>query len=164
MPAFDALEAQHIARTLAFLNATDAPFFRDNLSGHLTASAVLLDVDRTQILLIWHAKLQRWLQPGGHCEPHDLTLQAAAKRELLEESGLSDALCVLDRDAPFDVDVHPIPARALEPEHLHYDIRFLFVLSEPAEMAVEACQWQSLVVVAGMAAPSLARMARKLLG
>jgi hypothetical protein len=27
--------------------------------------------------------------------------------------------------AIFEVDVHTIPARASEPEHLHYDIRFL---------------------------------------
>jgi ADP-ribose pyrophosphatase YjhB (NUDIX family) len=139
LPAFDAVEVHHIARTLVFLNTTDAPFFRDTLAGHLTASAVLLDITRTQMLLIWHEKLQRWLQPGGHCEPDDPTLQAAAKRELLEESGLPAALCVLDRASPFDVDVHLIPARAAEPDHWHYDIRFLFVLSEPVETMVGAC-------------------------
>lgn len=164
LPAFDALEAQHITRTLDFLRATDAPFFRDTLAGHLTASAVLLDATRTQMLLIWHEKLRRWLQPGGHCEPDDASLPAAAQRELLEESGLPSAACLLERATPFDVDVHPIPGRGAEPEHWHYDIRFLFVMSPTAPAQLTgACQWRALTEIADLSEASLARMARKLL-
>ena len=79
---FDLAEAQHLARTLEFLRATDAPFFRDTLAGHITASAILTDPAQSNLLLIWHEKLRRWLQPGGHCEQDDVSLSAAARREL----------------------------------------------------------------------------------
>ncbi len=52
---------------------------------HFTATAYVVAQDRT--LLLWHQKLQRWLPPGGHCEPNEDPVQAVI-REALEESGL----------------------------------------------------------------------------
>jgi 8-oxo-dGTP pyrophosphatase MutT (NUDIX family) len=64
------------------------------------------------------------LQPGGHIEPDDVSPVEAARREVLEETGL-DA-----RIAPrlFDVDIHDIPARKSDPRHRHFDLRFLAVV------------------------------------
>ncbi len=56
---------------------------------HLTASAVVLDVDATATCLVLHRRMGCWVQPGGHLEEGDLTLAAAAAREVLEETGLS---------------------------------------------------------------------------
>ena len=173
---FDLAEAQHLARTLEFLRAIDAPFFRDTLDGHITASAILTDPTRSSLLLIWHEKLQRWLQPGGHCEQDDVSLSAAARRELLEETGLPRNECMLATDKPFDVDVHPIPVRGDEPAHWHYDVRFLFVYgssegwegsersepSEPSQPSQPVWQWRAVEEVAQWPEASLARLAQKL--
>jgi len=108
---------------LALLRGAEDPFSRRSFSpGHLTASAFVTCGDA--LLLIWHTKLERWLQPGGHVDPDDADLQAAAARELHEEAGVADAAC----RGLLDVDVHRIPANPKrgEPAHLHHDVRFWF--------------------------------------
>ncbi|MBQ1093156.1 NUDIX hydrolase [Streptomyces sp. B93] len=57
--------------------------------GHITASALVIDPPRGRVLLTLHRKLRMWLQMGGHCEPSDGTLAAAALREGTEESGIA---------------------------------------------------------------------------
>ena len=42
---------------------------RNNFSGHLTASALLVDPSATNTFLIHHNFLGRWLQAGGHLDP-----------------------------------------------------------------------------------------------
>src|SRR4051812_13856407 len=73
-------------RTLAFLDAT-ADWVRAD-DGHITASAVVMDADAERTLLIYHRKLSRWLQPGGHVEPSDVSLAEAALREATEETAI----------------------------------------------------------------------------
>ena len=109
---------------------------RDVLPGHVTTGAFLLDGDG-RVIQIGHRSLGRWLNPGGHCEVGDVSLVDAALRELTEETGIAlgeISLLTSDparRDAPFDVDVHFIPANEKkgEPGHLHYDFRYAFRLS-----------------------------------
>ena len=96
---------------------------RDFEPGHFTASAVLADGDTNRIFLIRHPKLERWLQPGGHIEPTDTSIAAAAAREAEEETGFG-----VDRAAavPVALSIHRIPAWGREPSHLHLDLQFLF--------------------------------------
>ena len=68
-----------------------------------------------------HKKLQIWIQPGGHADG-DGNLPRVALREATEETGI-DGLEILTRG--IDCDVHVIPARSDEPEHLHLDVRYL---------------------------------------
>ena len=99
---------------------------RSCLPDHVTASTLVLSPDAEQVLLTLHAKAQRWFQFGGHVEPGDATLAAAALREVTEESGL-DGL-VLD-PAPVHLDVHEVPFCG-GPGTRHLDVRFLAV-AEP---------------------------------
>ena len=96
--------------------------------GHVTGSAWVLSPDRRHVLLTHHRKLHRWLQLGGHADGESDLLQVAL-REAREESGLSDFTLLPGDEGrlPFDLDVHLIPSRGDEPEHLHHDVRFLLI-------------------------------------
>ena len=109
-------------RMLAFIDEhpSDA-HSRSCLPGHLTASVLLVDATEERALLTFHRKLERWLQLGGHCDG-DANLIAAAVREAQEESGI-DRIQI--DPTPIDLDIHVIPARKSEPEHLHLDTRFV---------------------------------------
>ena len=112
-------------QALRLLEHGPAVMTRAHRPGHLTASALVVG-DSGRVLLCLHGRLGKWMQLGGHCEPGDATLAAAALREATEESGI-DGLGI-DPD-PIDVDVHPVrcsPAAggASTPSH-HYDVRFL---------------------------------------
>ena len=161
--AFDATEQTSLERIRHFLQTTSAPFARATLEGHITGSAVLTNAAHTLLLLIWHEKLGRWLQPGGHCEPdQDDSVQATALRELIEETGLPSSSLKLVTMRPFDVDVHLIPARKHEPSHWHYDVRFLFELVGEPDLASAAYRWVKIEEVAALPELSLARLAMKL--
>jgi 8-oxo-dGTP pyrophosphatase MutT (NUDIX family) len=115
-------EASMLSRMLEFMSAHHDCFERRLQIGHMTGSAWVLDRERRNVLLTHHRKLNRWLQLGGHADGNP-DLLAVAMREAREESGL-DAIRTLS-EYPFDVDIHAIPERGSEPEHLHYDVRFL---------------------------------------
>ncbi len=110
------------------LAATPSKFERNDFEpGHFTASAVLADRATRRLLLIFHPKLDRWLQPGGHFDPTDTSVVAAAAREVGEETGvLVDPLAAV----PMALETHRIPAWGEEPSHLHLDLRFLFEVPE----------------------------------
>lgn len=101
---------------------------RKNFSGHLTASAFIINEDATAILLLKHKSLQRWLQPGGHIDESDPSLAASALREAYEETGFALHDLHLLSNSIFDIDSHHIPEniKKHEPAHIHHDIRFLF--------------------------------------
>lgn len=100
--------------------------------GHITGSAWLLNKERTHVLLMHHAKLNMWLQLGGHCDGNADVLAVAVK-EAQEESGIMGIEPVLH--TIFDVDVHPIPANSREKAHYHYDIRFLLHVTSDEQLS-----------------------------
>jgi 8-oxo-dGTP pyrophosphatase MutT (NUDIX family) len=117
----DEREAAMRARLVALIAANPGAFARKTFVGHVTASAWIVDAERTHALLLHHRKLDRWLQPGGHVDD-DPDVRAAAMREAREESGLRTLRFVFE--GIYDVDIHAIPARGNEPAHEHFDIRF----------------------------------------
>ncbi len=168
-PALDAAEAGHVSRTLSFLERAAGPFSRHTAAGHITASGFLLDPAGRRVALVFHGKLGRWLQPGGHCEPDlDATTLETARRELDEETGFSrDALVPagslvgLADGAPLTVDVHEVPADGGFPAHLHYDLVYLFRLADVAPRQSAAVRWTPLAGLTYNPDRSLGRCARK---
>lgn len=131
----DSYERNMRDRIIAFVEAHADCFERTQLSGHITASALIVNAQRTHTLLTHHHKLEKWLQLGGHADGDPDPLNVAM-REAEEESGLMEIAPVTT--AIFDVDIHPIPARKLEPEHFHYDIRFLFEADDRQPLVITA--------------------------
>ncbi|MGH9598871.1 MAG: NUDIX hydrolase [Terracidiphilus sp.] len=95
---------------------------RNSIPDHWTASAWVVEPSRQEALLLFHRKLQRWIQPGGHADGNP-DLPQVALREAREETGLK-SLRLSSREI-FDFDVTPIPARKDIPAHNHLDVRFL---------------------------------------
>lgn len=143
------------------------PFDRTSyMPGHFTASGFVLHPDGDRILLIHHAKIGAWLQPGGHVDPDDLDPMAGARREIAEETGLTDLVAVTDHIV--DVDIHGFPARGDQPEHRHFDVRFAFVAATAdldPNHEVHDARWVRGDELADLGADrSLTRPFQKLLG
>jgi 8-oxo-dGTP pyrophosphatase MutT (NUDIX family) len=124
---------------LSHLSAHEDAMWRSCTPAHLTASAVILDPERRKLLLVLHAKVARWLQPGGHCEADDASLAAAALREASEESGILGLRLV---PGILHLDRHAAPCNPGAVEE-HFDVRYL-VLAPPA--SVPAVSAESLDV------------------
>ncbi|MFM7628210.1 MAG: NUDIX hydrolase [Algoriphagus sp.] len=149
-----------------FLALTEDPlaFRRERVAGHFTASAWIVNKERTHTLLTLHRKLGRWLQLGGHADGNE-NLMEVAKQEAWEESGLT-SLQLMDSSI-FDLDKHIIPERPHVAEHFHYDVRYLFEadLNEPLIKSDESISlawitFDSVVDLIGYN-PSILRMLEK---
>lgn len=163
---FDDNEARHLQAMHRLAANDDAIFTREHYEpGHFTASAFVVSPNGDSILLVHHPKLERWLQPGGHVEVTDDDLIGAARREATEETGIADLALI--GDGIFDVDVHVIPARKAEPEHRHFDVRFLFRAGTrelTLEDGIQGAQWVPLhEVTVENSDSSVARAVAKLL-
>lgn len=89
---------------------------------HLTASAVVVAPDGAVVLLLRHPRFDRWGPLGGHLEGAE-TLLDAVRREVAEESGLTDVRVL----APaLDVTQHLVPCGRAE-EATHRDHLFAVV-------------------------------------
>jgi len=104
-----------VARFAAFVDGHADCLLRSCAEGHITASAWIVDA-AGRCLLTHHRKLGKWLQLGGHV---DGTAAGAVP-------------------LPLDLDVHPIPQRGDEPEHLHWDVRFLLQSLPGQQLAISA--------------------------
>lgn len=115
--------------------------------GHMTVSAWLISTSNHKALIGYHRKIQKWIPLGGHIENSDSSLWEGCLREIEEESGIPKnalycpvaSLIVSQEDKkenssasevlPFDLDIHDIAQHAGQPQHQHYDVRFLVATS-----------------------------------
>lgn len=150
---FDSDEALSLERTIdlvaRFASPCDQRLFQP---GHITASAIALG-RAGHVGLIYHSKLERWLQPGGHVEPSDDALVNAAARELVEETSLRADIAL---GQLLDVDAHIIPTWKDDPEHVHFDLRFLFPRLEGTPVAAsDAKRFRWIEPAAILSAPDV---------
>ena len=161
--AEDPADASRCERVMEFARRRSDCFLRTCAEGHIVASAWLVSGCGDRVLLTHHRKLGLWLQPGGHTDGQS-DVAAAALREAREESGIQK-LRLLSREI-FDVDVHVIPARAAEPEHIHYDVRFVVQAMGDQDFQVSdeslALQWVDMASLDSLVTEeSMLRMRRK---
>jgi 8-oxo-dGTP pyrophosphatase MutT (NUDIX family) len=133
---WDAPDAQQDALRHAYLAHLDAHrdgMWKQGPPSHLTTGAIVLDEDLGSVLLTLHKKAGIWLQFGGHLEPEDTSVLAAATREAREESGLH----WLELD-PRVVELHrhELVAPAFGRCREHLDVRFAGVVPADAAFVV----------------------------
>ena len=116
-------------QVLAFVDAHPDALHRSCLEGHLTGSAMVVDPFTGRFLFLLHAKVGRWLQPGGHADG-DASLPGVALREATEETGIDGLRVAVPA---IDIDVHLFEAPG-EVSHLHLDARYL-VVAPPGAVA-----------------------------
>lgn len=116
-----------------------------------------------RVLLVLHGKARRWFQPGGHLEPDDADLLAAARREATEETGLTGL--VFDPE-PLQLERHALSG-VFGTCREHLDVRFLALAPRLHEVRVSAesddVRWWPVddvpePSVAGLVAAGLARL------
>lgn len=126
---------------------------RKNMRGHVTSSFMLLNPEKTKVLMIFHNVLQKWLAPGGHYEGQ-VSIVHSALRELEEETGYPRDQVTAWNYTGFpliDVDSHTIPENTakLEGPHVHHDFLFLGVAANEHDITpqfeeVSAVKWVEL--------------------
>jgi len=158
-------EASHEAAREAILGFIDDhpdALHRSCADGHLTGSALVAEPSRRELLLLFHAKVQRWLQPGGHADG-DANLAHVALREAEEETGIQGLRVVTPA---IDLDVHVFHnAAGTEPDHLHLDVRHLVLAPVGAEPIAnhesEGLRWVAIEDLASLGVdPGTIRMAQ----
>lgn len=121
-------DARLRTRYVEHLRAHDDGLLKDCFPAHLTAGAVVVSPAGDAVLLNHHRKADAWLAFGGHVEPDDTSLAAAARRELAEESGL--AAFTFDPE-PLSLDAHDVAFCSPRGTVTHLDVRFL-ATADPA--------------------------------
>jgi 8-oxo-dGTP pyrophosphatase MutT (NUDIX family) len=116
------------------------PFVRDEYSpGHFTASAFILHPDGEPVLLVHHGKIGIWVQPGVTSILRMSGSSLAARREVAEETGITDLTPITDGCSTSTC----MPPKLRQPRHLHFDLRF----GSPGDGAITTtaevrdCRW-----------------------
>ncbi|MDO5662811.1 MAG: NUDIX domain-containing protein [Brachybacterium sp.] len=112
-------------------------FGADGRRVHLTASAYVVDATADHLALLWHRKGSFWVQPGGHIDAGETSLEGAARREVAEEIGLTDLQML--GGGPVELQRHDL-SEAFGACGAHWDVRYLFRADAPAaELTLQPC-------------------------
>ena len=150
-PVADPELADARRRMRELIDTRPHPLERTERPGHFTGSALVVHADLERTLVLFHTKLQIWVQPGGHADG-DANLPAVALREAEEETGIAGL-----RVWPIavDLDIHRVDPPK-EDAHLHYDVRFVVLAPEGAVIDAnhesQAQRWVEPSALAGLGA------------
>lgn len=136
---YNAQEARDKALILSFISNNPDAFFRTNPVAHMTASAWVVNRERTKLLMVYHSLYDSWSWTGGHADG-DEDLLAVAMRELCEETGVRHARPI-SRDI-FSLEVLTVDGHEKRGEyvssHLHLNVTYLIEADESDALTV--CQ------------------------
>lgn len=122
---FNEQEEKDKIQFLEFIDSFDDTLTRDNIFGHFTASAFVVNKERNKMVVVYHIINDGWIYPGGHADGEEDLLKVAI-REVEEETGLK--VKVLD-DNIYAIDSAPVKGHIKRGKyvsaHLHLDVIFI---------------------------------------
>lgn len=122
---------------LNYLKTNEDAFFRTNAVAHMTASAWVVNNDRSKVLMVYHKIYDSWSWTGGHADG-ETDLLAVALREVQEETGVTSAVPVSEDIFSLEsltVDGHEKRGEYVS-SHLHLNITYLLEADDREELKV----------------------------
>ena len=113
-------------------------FTRDNKKAHFTASAWVVNKERTKVLMIYHNIYNSWAWMGGHADGMK-DLLAVAEKEAKEESGITDIVPLSEDIASLEivtVSGHEKRGEYVS-AHLHLNITYIFEAPEEQALSIK---------------------------
>lgn len=127
----NAQEQRDQALILDFLEKNGDAFLRSNLLAHMTASAWIVNPERTKTLMVYHNLYDSWSWTGGHADG-ETDLLSVALREAREETGIEHVRPVSPEI--FSLEVLTVDGHekrgAYVPSHLHMNVTYLLEAEE----------------------------------
>ena len=126
------------ALILNWIEKNDDAFLRDNVVAHMTASAWVVDKDRSKVLMVYHNIYHSWSWTGGHADGEE-DLLAVAIKEAQEETGVKEIQTVDDTIFSIEmltVDGHEKRGRYV-PSHLHLNVTYLLEADEAEVLRIK---------------------------
>ena len=130
-------ERQDQVLILDFLRKNSDAFYRTNLLAHMTASAWVVNPQRSKVLMVYHRLYDSWSWAGGHADGEE-DLLAVALREVREETGVQRLRPVTEEIYSLEVltvDGHEKHGRYV-PSHLHLNVTYLLEAEEDQPLRV----------------------------
>ena len=130
-------ERQDQVLILDFLRKNSDAFYRTNLLAHMTASAWVVNPQRSKVLMVYHRLYDSWSWAGGHADGEE-DLLAVALREVREETGVQ-------RLRPVTEDIYSLEVLTVDghekhgkyvPSHLHLNLAYLLEAEENQPLRV----------------------------
>lgn len=122
---YDEQEERDKEQYLNFIDKFDDVLTRNNAFGHFSASAFIVNKERTKMLVVYHIINDGWIYPGGHADGEE-NLLSVAVREVEEETGLKAK--VLNEEI-YSIQSAPVKGHIKKGKyvsaHLHLDVVYL---------------------------------------
>lgn len=116
---------------LQYLNTFDDVLTRKNEFGHFTASAWVVNKEKTKVLMIYHNIYKSWAWTGGHADGESNLLDTAI-RELKEETGVENVKIL--KDGIFSLEIvcvnGHIKNNKYVSSHVHLNLTYLLEVDE----------------------------------
>ncbi len=135
---FNEQEEMDKALILNWIETQENAFFRDNTVAHMTASAWVVNKDRSKVLMVYHNIYNSWSWLGGHADG-ETDLLAVAIREVKEEAGISNVHPVSEEIFSLEsltVDGHVKRGRYVS-SHLHFNVTYLLEADSEEHVSVK---------------------------
>lgn len=123
---------------LEFLRQNENAFHRENALVHMTASAWIVNKERTKVLMGYHNIYNSWGWLGGHADG-DENLLRVIRKEVAEESGLTNIRLLQDGIYGINIlTVFPHYKRGKYVNaHLHFDVEYVFEADEAEAVRIK---------------------------